>query len=276
MAQPTVARRIQALEQSLHLSLFEKDTRGFRPTAEAQALIKFAEATESSANEFVGQARKQWSGDLPIRITAAGLNFAETFESIITEFVSENPNVRFEFIASDRALDLLAGEADVAIRHSQKFEEDKLICRKLGVGKFALYASHSYHEKYGIPTSEQDISDHRFIVPEGDNMPRQLFDWLYTRLQPAQRTMICSDWPSLLAAIQSGIGIGPIATATGDDKDGLIRCFDLPESASYVTMLLISPQAYRRPEVKTFTAFFAPRYTARARSQRSLKEQKLD
>lgn len=272
MAQPTVARRIDALERALQLSLFEKDTRGFRPTTEARALVAIAEDIEANADAFAEQARKQRSSRVPIRITAAALNFADVFETIVAEFIAENPDIRLEFIASDQMLDLMAGEADVAIRHNQKIEEDKLICRKLSVGEFALYASRSYRRKHGIPASVQDLQDHLFVVPGGDQMPRQLVEWFHTQIQPNQTAMMCTDWPSILTAIHSGIGIGPIATALGDGKDELIRCCDLPDSTSYVTMLLISPQAFRRPEVKAFTAFFAPRYAAQARYIRSSNE----
>jgi len=40
----------------------------------------------------------------------------------------------------------------------------------------------------------------------------------------------------------------------------LIRCFEPPEALSAPHMVLVSPEAYRRPEVKAFTKFFTPRY----------------
>ena len=46
MSQPTVARRIDALEHSFRLTLFERDTRGFRATQDAQRLLPHAEAVE--------------------------------------------------------------------------------------------------------------------------------------------------------------------------------------------------------------------------------------
>ena len=52
MAQPTVARRIEALEHALGLVLFERDTRGFQPTAEAQALIEAAHSVEAATTDF--------------------------------------------------------------------------------------------------------------------------------------------------------------------------------------------------------------------------------
>ncbi|WP_372835911.1 LysR family transcriptional regulator, partial [Puniceibacterium confluentis] len=268
IAQPTVARRMDTLEHDLGLRLFERDTRGFRPTAQAQALIPFAESMEQCAADLAGEARHQRSDVAPIRITAAAFNFATTFKAILAEFQGTHPETRFEFIATDRILDLSAGEADIAIRHGRVFDDKNLICRKLSEGTFALYASRDYVRAHGCPTSAQDLRNHSVIVPEGDGMPRQLRDWGADQIDPARTVMACSDWPSLLTTIETGAGIGPIATSLGDGMDDLVRCLDLPDSTSFLTMLLVSPQAYSRKDVKAFTAFFAPRYAAFARAER--------
>ena len=38
-------------------------------------------------------------------------------------------------------------------------------------------------------------------------------------------------------------------------------CFELPEDLGSTVWLLVNPSAFRRPEVKAFSAFFAPRYS---------------
>lgn len=47
-----------------------------------------------------------------------------------------------------------------------------------------------------------------------------------------------------------------------ESDDALIRCFDEIEELTVPHMMLAAPEAYRRPEVKAFTKFFAPRYAA--------------
>ena len=56
MSQPTVARRIDALEHCLGLALFDRDTRGTRPTAAALRLRPMAEAMETAARDFSHEA----------------------------------------------------------------------------------------------------------------------------------------------------------------------------------------------------------------------------
>ncbi|MEZ5723053.1 MAG: hypothetical protein R3D59_16805 [Paracoccaceae bacterium] len=42
----------------------------------------------------------------------------------------------------------------------------------------------------------------------------------------------------------------------------LIPCFDPPPELDAEHLMLVTPEAWRRPEVKAFTRFFAPRYAA--------------
>ena len=71
MAQPTVARRIDALEHVLKLVLFERNTQGFTPTQDALMLLPSAKAVEKAAKELdATAARLASSQSRTIRITA--------------------------------------------------------------------------------------------------------------------------------------------------------------------------------------------------------------
>ena len=57
IAQPTVSRRIDALEAEVGLTLFDRDTRGFKPTDFAKLLLPLAEEMERVAEKFDRKAR---------------------------------------------------------------------------------------------------------------------------------------------------------------------------------------------------------------------------
>jgi DNA-binding transcriptional LysR family regulator len=263
MAQPTVARRIDALEHALGVALFERDTRGFHPTLAADQLVTFAETIDTSVTAFTNKARNlKQAGTGPIRMTASTLTFSTRFAKILADFSKEYPGTQFEFLTSDRVLDLIAGEADIAIRHGDQTDDDRLIRRQLSVASSSLYASPQYAQANGTPNSPDQLSGHSFIVFEGDNHPRSINDWLLARIDRSQIVTTCADISSMIATVQSGLGIGMVPTSMATDEMGLVRCFPSPEGTSTPTRLLISPQAYRRPEVKAFSTFFAPRYAA--------------
>ncbi|MFV2002671.1 MAG: LysR family transcriptional regulator [Paracoccaceae bacterium] len=263
MAQPTVARRIEALEHSLGIVLFERNTRGFQPTPAAQALIGAAEALETAVCDFADVADR-WSASNSriIRITAVEAAFNTRFSGILEDFISSYGDVQFELMPSDERVDISAGHADVAIRLAKKIDDQTLICRKITDIRASLFASSSYAAKHALPTTENDLRGHKFLVFKGDRAPRDINDWLLERISPSQIAMTCPDMKSMQTAVQMGVGIGLLPTRFERNTDNIVRCFSLPEETAMPSWLLVNPAAYRRPEVKAFTAYFAPRYSA--------------
>ncbi|MBF9029218.1 LysR family transcriptional regulator [Rhodobacterales bacterium HKCCE3408] len=271
LAQPTVARRIEALEHTLGLSLFDRDTRGSHPTGAAEALRPKAEALETAANAFAAAAGMARSTHLrPIRITAGGRNFSTRFAGILAEFSDAHPGTEFEFVATDQMLDLAAGEADVALRFALSIEDERLIATKLTEVRSALYASKAYVEKHGCPRSEAEFAGHRFIVYTTYRTSLTLNNWLTERIAPTQIASRCVEMEGLTAAVQAGIGIGPLPLSIGEETPGLVRCLGPVPGTSTFSWLVIGPEAWKRPEVKAFAGFFAPRFRALFRHLRDI------
>lgn len=263
ISQPTVARRIDALEHAFRLTLFDRDTRGFRPTQEAQRLAVPAMTVESAAEAFAQEADKATRPDTrPIRFTAPRVNFSANLAAILSDFTAEHPETTFELISSYDLLDLAAGEADVAVRIVDRIDDERLICTKLTTVTASLYAAQSYADRHGLPASPEDFPGHRFIVYDKTPRSMRLEGWLRERIDPSQIVSRCSESESMIAAVRAGLGIGPVPTSLAIDDGTLIRCFPPPEGTSVSSWLVIGPDAYRRPEVKAFSAFFAPRFRA--------------
>lgn len=263
MAQPTVARRIDVLEHALGLVLFERDTRGFRPTSEALALLAPAQALEAAAKGFIESVGQLIAGKTrTIRITAFKDAFNHRFATVVEAFVSSYGDVQFEFLPSDDNLDLAAGKADIALRVSPRITDPTLICRKVRDIGFSLFASRGYAAKHPLPSSEAEFAGHRFIVREGRLADNAYNQWLLARINPEQIAMACEQLQAMEAAILMGLGIGPLPKSFKQSPDNFVECFALPPETSTPVWLLVNPAAYRRPEVKAFTAFFVPRYKA--------------
>ncbi|WP_137703344.1 LysR family transcriptional regulator [Marimonas lutisalis] len=263
MAQPTVARRIDALEHSLGLQLVERDTRGSRPTAEALELLPLAEALEASAEAFSEKAENLKSErSRVIRITGVQDVFNSSLSAILRAFSEKHKNVRFEFIPSSRHLDLMAGEADVALRIANKLEDQDLICRKVVSIPASLFASSGYEAKHGLPRDETELEGHKFIVYKGENVPHAINTWILDRITPDQIAMECADMRSMEAAIHMDLGVAGLPTRYKFSEEGFVECFQLPRDTTSYGWLVASPAAYRRKEVKSFFTFAVPRYRA--------------
>jgi len=260
VAQPTVARRIEAIENETGLTLFERDTRGFKPTEEARTLYPLAEIIEDAAKNFARKTR-ELAERRPIRITAPGY-FSDRVSDIFSEFVAMNPGVAFEFIASLKVLNLSEGEADIALRISRNEPDETLICRKISTAKWALFGAQSYADRFGLPKSPDEFQGHRFVTFEHDDVPSHERSWLLRHVSPDQIVMSFSEPEMVRASIRAGHGLGLVNLRLAAADKTLIRCFGNIEELSSSNMMLIAPDAYRRPEVKAFTKFFAPRYAA--------------
>ena len=263
MAQPTVARRIEALEHALGLILFERDTRGFQPTAEGRSLIDGAQALERAAMDFSEKANRLIAGrSRTIRITAFVEAFGDRMPAVLEEFIGRHPDVQYEFLSSDKPLDLAAGEADVAIRVAQQIDDPSLICRKIRTIRLSLYASKAYAIKHPLPSSDAEFGGHKFIVHRGKRADLASQIWLRARIDPDQFAMEVDDLKSAEGAVLMGAGIGILRTRIRGDNDTVVQCFELPPETSMSLWFLVNPAAWRRPEVKAFAAFFVPRYRA--------------
>ncbi|MBF9061361.1 LysR family transcriptional regulator [Rhodobacterales bacterium HKCCSP123] len=246
--QTTVSRRIHVLEHTLGVTLFDRTTRGAVPTEHANNLVASAEALERAALSFEADAAaERASSSKPIRVTAVGDKSIGNIGAIVAEFVEENPGVSFEFIFSEHPLDLMKGEADVALRMAAEISDDRLIARKVGVTHWTYYASRAYAAKKSLPAEfSDDMEDHRVHL-------------LHHFSSKRRNIVRCATVNDMMMAIETGQGIGPFPVTVGDANPNLVRCFDPPSGADLQVWLLASPSALERPEVRRFTAFAGPR-----------------
>jgi len=257
---PTVARRIDGLEHEIELVLFDCTTRGFRATEAAHRLVPMAEAVEAAAEAFADQTRKL-AQTRPIRITSPGL-FADRVNDIFTKFSLAHPGVVFEFLPGLKQLDLLAGEADIEVRVSIEPPDDRLICRKISTIGFAIYGSQAYADRFELPRSVEDFGGHRFISFQSIGSPHFLHDWLLRHVSPDQIVMTYGELDLMQASIRAGHGLGLLTCRMADADPLALRCFEDIDALARQNMMVIAPESYRRVEVKAFTRFFAPRYSA--------------
>lgn len=262
MSQPTVARRIDALEHELGLTLFERDTRGFRPTETATAILTEARRVESAIAAFAEAAVEQVP-ERPIRITAFSANLSRRFSDIIGSYSLKYPESTFEFLPATRVLDLMAGEADIALRLTKTPPDDRLISRKISTAQFAPYVSPSYADRHGIPKSPDELMNHRVLAYERSDMSIHTLDWILKHIPRSAVTKFYSELELYDAAIRAGQGVGVINVRMAEDYERvgkLVQCFGPIDELAMEHLMLVAPAAYRRPEVRRFTKFFAPRY----------------
>jgi DNA-binding transcriptional LysR family regulator len=160
----TISARIQSLEQRLGAQLLKRSTRQLSLTSEGNA---FFEAVASAVDTLVDAEAASTSekGVLSgkIRFTAP-LEFPrDAITAALSSFLKLHPHVRFEIMLTNRPLDLVAENIDLALRGGEPAGAG-LIIRKVGEIAFGLYASPSYIERCGRPAILDDLGRHDLLL----------------------------------------------------------------------------------------------------------------
>lgn len=140
-SQPTMGRRLRALELAVGHALFQRGADGFALTDEGAALQAHAERMEDEAiafeRELAGQG-EELQGSL--RVSSSDWFGVHLLAPVLAEFVKANPRVAIELVTDARLLNLARQEADLAFR-IQPFAGPDIVQRKLTTIAYGLYAA---------------------------------------------------------------------------------------------------------------------------------------
>ena len=174
--QSTVHRRLSELEARIGRELVARHTAGYRVTEFGAELLPFAERVEAAVSELeqhVADGARDGRGT--IRLTCPE-PVVPRLLPLIDRFHARHPRFRVDLVTSDRYLDLLKGEADVAFRSGDT--DDDLIGRKIADSIWAVYASRAYAERHGTPKRVEDLADHLLVSLDEKMASHRAVQWL--------------------------------------------------------------------------------------------------
>ncbi|NBO21089.1 MAG: LysR family transcriptional regulator [Rhodobacteraceae bacterium] len=204
----TVIRHIDALERRLGTRLFQRHARGYTPTEAGNDLLSVARTTDEQFAQLSSRIKgigETVAGELVVT-SLAGMS--DLLVPVLARFQGEHPQVILRFLTDMRVFRLDYGEAHVAIRAGAAPEEPDNVVQPLARIRFGLYATQGYVDRYGIPASEGDFINHRFVMTDNHDSRAPFNRWLWERA-PATSIAYRSTEPAALdAAVLSGIGMG--------------------------------------------------------------------
>ena len=223
VSQPTVGRRIEQLEEQLGALLFNRTARGLVITKVGEGILSHAIQMEEGAlaieriatganQELQGNVRISLIEDLGIQWIPQKLN----------EFHKEFPQLAIEVNIDNRNVDLLRREADIAIRLARPEQAD-LICRKVGMLNFGLYASQSYLDEHGTPVRRADLKEHFHVGfdEEMGHSPRvKKLEALFNQCNIRHRS---NSHMEMIEATRAGLGCTALCCFIGDTHPDLQR-----------------------------------------------------
>ena len=249
VSQPTIVRRIAALEHALTLTLFERTPTGLTPTAAAHGLRALAEQVERSVCEFATEAGSQaGTGDNVIRLTFLD-HFERLLVPVLRQFQAQWPSVQTELLASDRVYDLARGEADIGIRGRAAPNSDEIVVHELPPCGWTVFAS-AHSESSDRPHFPREVSNYPIALLDSSAGRLPVYQWLKAQAGERSSPIRCSNYSALKSAIASGAAVSVLPCTVGVGDRDLVACFP-PMPEFDVPIYLIARRAIlRRPPAR--------------------------
>ncbi|MDP3521510.1 MAG: LysR family transcriptional regulator [Hydrogenophaga sp.] len=205
----SASRYLASLEDRLGASLVMRNTRRLQLTEAGRAYLARVRATLAQladADAAVGADTAEPRGVL--RVSASVPFAVRHIAPLLRGFTERHPQVTLQIVASNRYVDLIDSQIDVAVRN-REFEPDSAITiRRLARTRRVLAASPAYLLAHGAITHPHDLVAHPMLVYSHANSPHELrFErGDDTLAQPVRCLLESDDADVLRAAALSGLG----------------------------------------------------------------------
>ncbi|MFW7340812.1 LysR family transcriptional regulator [Pollutimonas sp. H1-120] len=178
---PAATRKLKQLEQHLGVRLANRTTRSISLTSEGELFL--AQATRILADikameDSVSNHRQQPRGLLRIN---ASLGFGRRrISALASQFALKYPEIELDLHVTDKPVDLVANNIDLAIRFGS-LPDRRLVARRLLSNRRFLCASPKYLKKHGEPQTLAELADHRCIIHNQNDEAHGI--WRFTHQQ---------------------------------------------------------------------------------------------
>lgn len=191
----TVSRRAAAIEEALGVRLLQRTPEGLLATTAGEHLRELAEQSEAGLVAF---RRAIAGGDMRlggvVRLAIPDLA-AKLLMPTLAEFERRYPGIALDIAAGREHVDLLRGEADVAIRNTNSAPESA-VGRRLGTLEVAMYVSR---------TSRGEAPPYISLGGE-----LRLPDWYRARFPNSRLGMRVNSLSLVFEAVRAGLGAGAL------------------------------------------------------------------
>jgi DNA-binding transcriptional LysR family regulator len=216
MAQPTLGRQVDALEEELGVVLFERVGRGLTLTPSGLELLEHVRAMGEAANRVsLTSAGQSQAIEGTVRISASEVHAAFLLPPVLKKLRKAEPGIDIEILATSTTSDLLRREADIAIRNYQPTEPD-LVARKLRDMPARLYAAPSYLERIGRPKLPYDLRQADFISIDRTGVFMKGLNAMGMSLTKRNFPLLTENYLVAWALVKEGLGIGIQDGLVGD------------------------------------------------------------
>ena len=188
--------------------MFDRHVGGMRLSPAGKLLFDKALAMETAAQDIeieLSGLDTTLAGTVTISVTE-GLGYL-WLAGVMAEFSAQHPEMDIELITDRQGLRLLHHDADVSIV-IERPKDPRLVAAKVANIGHTLFASRCYVDRFGAPTSLEELSDHR-LVEYTPNRVSEGMSWWTRKVLTDNRVWFRADSASIyLSTIRAGVGVG--------------------------------------------------------------------
>ncbi len=210
----TVARRLGGLEDSLGVRLVVRNPDGIRLTPEGERAVAAAGRMEEALGDL--RRRLESSGETGVVRMTSTDSFAQFLARFLPGLASSHPGLHVESISANASLDLVRGEADLAVRFARP-RQDGVVGRRIGTIGWSLYGSDAYLERKG-PVRLGALAGHDVLAYDDSIAAVPGAAWIREHAGDAHVVMRGNSPRALAEAVAAGLGISvlPCFIAVGN------------------------------------------------------------
>lgn len=250
MTQPTVSRRMEDLEYRLGARLFSRSSRGVALTDAGESVRDLASSMARLGGiivrEVAGRDRAE-SGR--VRLAAPDGLASFVLMPRLAAFQRSHPDIQMAVDCGLWADSPIGGVPDVSLEFKGAAPQG-VVTTPLCTVHYAFFASRTYLQLYGAPSSPAEITQHRTVRHTSHR--EQLETWnpklsaVYTL---AGTHLLSNSSAATLTAIKEGVGMGVLPTYVAMFEPDLVM-LDLEPMAHPVLFLRHEPVALRQSRVQ--------------------------
>jgi len=160
MPNSTVSAKVAALEKRLGVTLLQRTTRRLHLTEPGagyfRRCLQALEGLQAAESELESE-RSEAKGVL--RLTAPVELGRSALPPVLDVLMKRHPAIEIDLIITNRLVDLVAENIDVAVR-AGPLKDSALIAKRFVLGQFGLWASPSYLKNNSVPRNPNELKEH--------------------------------------------------------------------------------------------------------------------
>ena len=161
--QPNLGRQMTALANEVNIPLFVRHSRGIALTEQGEEFLKVCEDIIGQFVQRTDIIRERVTEPQGILRMMVGVGATQIILDHLPSFALKFPKLRYKFSSVTNIFQFKMGDADVGIMAVRSSDPD-LVQHHLYDMDLRIYASPTYLETHGHPTTLEDLCEHNIIV----------------------------------------------------------------------------------------------------------------